>query len=255
MRKFYLLIALFMILMSSCEKIDSSLIGNWGLTESKFIITANEDFTFVDVFGSSWEGIIKIDNKEFDPSLFRYYFDNVWPQYQLVMQELKFGFLGPQLEVRYQGIRYILDKTYTFSVADGVFKADGIAKYKDKSITVHVDLTMPKKELKKGDQFSVRSAYGYIPYSKLEFNDGGKLQTDFLTGDILEKLSGTWSVNDNKLNISVKKYSNHTFQYSMNANSLLLSQDKITEESYPSYISPFAGKISRITYQALYMRE
>jgi len=41
----------------------------------------------------------------------------------------------------------------------------------------------------------------------------------------------------------------------MNANSLLLSKDKTTEEMVPPHISLFAGKISRITYQALYMRE
>ncbi len=46
-----------------------------------------------------------------------------------------------------------------------------------------------------------------------------------------------------------------TFRYDMNANSLLLSKDKITEEAEPPHISPFSGKISRITYQALYMRE
>ncbi len=64
----------------------------------------------------------------------------------------------PILTVGYQGIMYILEEASTFKIAEGT------AKYEDKSITVHVDLTMPKIALKKGDQFSVHDAYRYIPY-------------------------------------------------------------------------------------------
>ena len=256
MKKLLFLFLLVSLVLTSCEKIDSSLIGNWELTESKYVITAGEDFTFVDVYGSSWQGTIKIADKEFDPSEFRYYFNNVWVQEQFSSQELRFTFAGPELEINHLGTRYFLKTGYVLNIGSGVFKADGTATYQDKSITVHVDLTMPKVELKKGDQFSVRDAYRYIPYNKLGFDSGGKLRTDFLVGDIVEILSGKWSVNNNQLNISVKNYStNDTYQYEMNANSLLLSKDKTTKEMDPPHISPFSNKISKITYQALYMRE
>lgn len=255
MKKLLSLFLLISIILTSCEKIDSSLIGNWELAESKYVITANEDFTFFDVFGSPWQGTIKIDNKEFNPSLFNYYFDNSTGQSHFASQELLFTFMGPILAVEYQGVMYILEEASTLKIAEGIYKTEGTATYQDKSITVNLDLVMPKVEMKKGDQFSVRDAYRYIPYTRLGFDDGGKLQTDFLSGDIMERLSGKWSVNDNQLNISVKNRSNHTYQYQMNANSLMLSQDKTTEEMEPPHISPFANKISRITYQALYMRE
>lgn len=255
MKKWLPLFLFLSFALASCENTAPSLAGNWELTESKYIITAGEDFTFVDVFGAPWAGTIKIDDKEFNPSLFNYYFDNSTGQNHFASQELLFTFMGPILAVGYQGVMYILEEASTFKIAEGMYQVEGTAKYQDKSITVHLDLTMPKIALKKGDRFSVRDAYRYIPYSKLGFDGGGKLRTDFLSGDILERLSGKWSVNNDQLNISVKDRSNDTYQYQMNANSLMLSQDKTTEKMEPPHISPFAGKISRITYQALYMKE
>ncbi|MDO5523331.1 MAG: hypothetical protein Q4G48_04720 [Bacteroidia bacterium] len=239
----------------SCEKIDSSLTGNWQLSESKYVITANEDFTFVDVFGAPWQGAIKIDDEEFDASLFRYYFNNVRGQIQLASPDLILTFAGPKLEVHRNGATYMLNNGYTLDIAEGMFNADGTATYEGKSIRVHIDLVMPRVELKKGEQFSVHDAYRHIPYEKLSFNNGGKLQTDFLTGDILETKPGKWNSNGSQLIISVKNRATDIYRYDMNVNSLLLSKDKTTKEGTPPHISPFATKISKITYQALYMRE
>lgn len=255
MKKIVSLFLFASLILTSCEKIDSSLIGNWKLAESKYLITAAEDFTFVDVYGSSWQGIIKIDNKEFNPSLFNYYFDSSTGQNHFASQELLFTFMGPILVVRYQNTEYLLEKENTFNIKDGIYKTEGTAAFQDESIEVYLDLTMPKVPLKKGEQFSVRDAYNNIPYYRLMINGSGKLQTDYIVGDIIETLSGKWNTDNNNLNISVKNRAKDAYQYDMNANSLLLSKDKTTEEMNPPHISPFTDKISKITYQALYMRE
>lgn len=255
MKKIVSLFLLASLILTSCEKTDSSFIGNWETVSYKQIITAREDFTFIDVYGSPWQGTIKIDDKEFDPSLFNYFFDNSTGLNHFGSQELTFTFMGPILIINYQGKEYSLQKENTFNITEGTYKIDGTAIYQDQSIKVHLDLTMPKVPLKKGEQYSVNGGYRYIPYYKLRFDGGGKLRADFLTGDIMERLSGKWSANDGQLSISVKNHAKDTYKYDMNANSLLLSKDKITEEANPPYISPFTNKISRITYQALYMRE
>ena len=57
-----LMVILFISLfITSCERIDTDLVGEWKLSETSFSITANQDFIFYDPFKSPWQGIIIID--------------------------------------------------------------------------------------------------------------------------------------------------------------------------------------------------
>jgi hypothetical protein len=132
---------------------------------------------------------------------------------------------------------------------------DGTAKYQDRTLQIAIELTMPKVELKKGAQFLVKDGYNFMPYRHLWLNNGGKLQTDYLTGDIMDRLSGKWNISDNKININLKNRASDIYQYRFNNDKLLLSKEKNTKEQLPHHISPFADKISNTTYQALYTRE
>lgn len=256
MKKLLSLILFISLFLTSCEKTDSSLIGSWRLNETNYLITANQDFTFTNVFGSPWQGTIKIDNTNLNPATFNYYFENVWGQTLFASENVSFTFSGiNRIEIYYENALYIFEKEYTFDIPAGLFKANGTAKYQDKTIQIAIDLTMPKVELKEGRQFSVKDGYNFMPYRHLWLNSGGKLQTDYLTGDIMDRLSGKWSVNNNHVTIDLKDRTNDTYQYQFNDNTLLLSEEKTTKEQLPHHISPFADKISNVTSRALYTRE
>ncbi|HBG80469.1 MAG TPA: hypothetical protein DDW74_07070 [Porphyromonadaceae bacterium] len=256
MKKLLSLFLLISLILISCEKIDSSLIGSWRLNETNYLITANQDFTFTNVFGSPWKGTIKIDNKNLNPMLFNYYFENVWGQTLFASENVSFTFAGPnRLEIYYENALYLLEKEYIFNISTGLFKVDGTAKYQDRTLQIAIELTMPKVELKKGAQFLVKDGYNFMPYRHLWLNNGGKLQTDYLTGDIMDRLSGKWNISDNKININLKNRASDIYQYRFNNDKLLLSKEKNTKEQLPHHISPFADKISNTTYQALYTRE
>ena len=71
-------------------------------------------------------------------------------------------------------------------------------------------------------------------------------------GDIVDNLSGNWSVDNNQITISTEKFNSNTYQYNLNGETLYLIKKKIEGKDAPSNISPFADKISNITYQAKY---
>ena len=244
------------LVFTSCEKTDSSLVGSWRLNETNYLITANQDFTFTNVFGSAWKGTIKIDNTNLNPTLFNYYFENAWGQTLFASENASFTFAAPnRLEIYYENAVYLLEEEYIFDISTGLFKVDGTARYQDRTIQIAIELTMPKVELKKGGQFLVKDGYNLMPYRHLWFNGGGKLQTDYLTGDILDRLSGKWNTRDNRVTVDLKNRTSDIYQYRFNSDKLLLSKEKNTKEQLPHHISPFADKISDITYQALYTRE
>lgn len=244
---------LFSFVIISCERIDSDLIGNWTLTERSYLITASQDFTFNDLFGEPWQGTILIDDEEFNTSSFTYRFYNVWPTNQFSSRsgELVFIFFDPKLEIYLNGDYYMLD-SYEFDIASGIFNAEGIANGNDKSLQVKVNAIMPKISMKKGEQAVVKVESHRASYTNLEFKNGGKLQTDYLMVDIMDRLSGKWSVKNDRITLSVEKYENDTYQYNFNGNELILSKDNITRDEIPFHLSPFADKLSNITYHAVY---
>lgn len=254
MKKIYLTIALTLFLVAtSCEKTDSSLVGNWRLSETGYTITANEDFTLTDVFGSPWRGTIQIDGATLDPASFAYHFNNVWGQNQLSSQEAAFVFAGPRLEIDYKGKTFIMKEEYVFDILSGVFKVDGTAVHQNQSLTVRIDVTMPQTALQKGQQITVRDGYRYIPYNNLRLQNSGKLQADYLTGDIVEQKSGKWSVDNAQITIRLKEFSDDVYEYKTSGNSLLLFKDKTSAENLPGHISPFSAKIEKITYRAVFV--
>lgn len=236
----------------SCEKIDTDIVDNWKLNEKSYLITANQDFTFYDPFSKPWEGTIMIDDEVFDASSFTYYFENVWGSTNFVSDDLMITFSGPHLLVNFNnGEKYMLE-SYEFDIPNGVFKAEGMANNGNKSIQVKVDATMSKVPIKKGEQVVVTDAYHTTPYLKINLNKKGKLQTDYLIGDIVEIISGKWSVKNDRITLSPEKHSSDTYQYNLKGNTLYLFKNNIFGEAIPSNISPFADKISNITYQATY---
>lgn len=246
----------FLLLLSitilSCEKIDTEIAENWELNEKYYLITANQDFTFHNPFSKPWEGTIMIDGEKLDASSFTYYFENVWGSTNFVSDGLMITFFGPHLLINFNnGEKYMLE-SYEFDIPSGVFKAEGMAGNDNKSIQVKVDVTMPRVPIKKGEQVVVTDVYHTTPYLKLKLNKKGKLQTDYLVGDIVEIISGKWSVKNDRITLSPEKYSSDTYQYGLKGNTLYLFNDNISGDAIPSNILPFADKISNITYQATY---
>ena len=246
------LLLLLSIAFLSCEKTDADIVGNWELDEKTYMITANQDFTFHNPFSQPWEGTIVIGDEEFGPSSFTYYFENVWGSANFVSDGLIITLSGPHLFVYFNnGEKYMLE-SYEFDIANGVFKAEGMASNENKSIQVKVDATMPKVLIKNGEQVMVIDTYHTIPYLKLNLNKKGKLQTDYLMGDIVDVIQGKWSVKNDRITLSPEKHDSDTYQYNLKGNSLYLFKDNISGEAIPSNISPFADKISNIAFQATY---
>lgn len=243
-------ILLFSFLFISCEKIDSDLVGEWHLNKANFLITANQDFVFHDLFGKFWQGTISINNEEFDPESFSYHAYNIGP-FELGSNDLQFAFLGPQLEIMLRGERYMLD-SYEFDILSGIFKADGMAKGNDHSIHVKVNTTMPKIEVRRGERITVKDGYRNMPYMNIWFKDGGELQIDYLIEDIMDILSGKWNVKNNRITLSLKEHKDDTYQYNYNGNELILTKDNISKEDLPSHLAPYAEKISNTTFVATY---
>lgn len=253
---------LFIAFLSGCEKIDSSLIGSWNLNETRYVITPNRDFTFIDVFGSPWQGTVTIDDAGLDAAAFHYAFNNEGGQRILVSKDIYITFSGNKvLIINYRKLTYVLEEEYIFDLLSGILKVEGIAQNFDKnndenkSIAVSIDMEMPKIALKKGEQYAVKEGNRLIPYNTIRFKAGGKLQTDYLIGDIVERLDGKWSVNNDVIAIQTKGKPAGTYTYQLRNNMLLFSQDKITEEAAPSHLAPFNNNISTITYQAVYKKE
>lgn len=256
------ILVLFIALLGGCEKTDSSLIGSWNLDETRYVIMPNRDFTFTDVSGSPWQGTVTIDNVELDAADFRYGFNNDGGQWILASKDAFITFSGNNIWIiNYRKLTYVLEKEYIFDLLSGVFKVEGIAQNFDKndvenqSVSVSIDMKMPKVALKKGEQFAVKRGSRLIPYNIIRFNASGKLQTEYLIGDIAELLAGKWRVNNNVITIQPEGKSAETYTYQLRDNMLLFSLDKITEENAPPHLAPFSNNISKITYQAVYKKE
>lgn len=249
-----LMVILFIYLfMTSCEKIDRDLVGEWKLSETSYSITANQDFIFYDPFKSPWQGTIIIDDEEYDVSSFIYYYDNAFGSTQFISEDLRFTFFGPYLHIELKdGDGYVID-SYEFNISKGEFNAEGIATNDNKSIQVNVETHMPNIPMKKGEELWVRGAFfSIVPYLTLNLQTKGKLLVDYLMGDIAENLSGNWSVDNNQITISTEKFSSNTYQYNLNGVTIYLIKSKIEGKDAPSNISPFADKINNIKYQAKY---
>lgn len=56
-----LMASIIAVFCTACEKTDSGLYGTWELAQSNYSVTAGSDFTFSDLFGSSWKGTVMLD--------------------------------------------------------------------------------------------------------------------------------------------------------------------------------------------------
>ena len=150
------------------------------------------------------------------------------------------------------GDGYVID-SYEFNISNGEFNAEGIATNDNKSIQVYIETHMPNIPMKKGEELWVKGAFFNItPYLTLNLQKRGKLLVDYLMGDIVESLSGNWSVDNNQITISTEKFNNNTYQYNLNGETLHLIKNNVLGKDVPSNISPFADKINNIKYQAKY---
>ena len=75
-------------IITSCERIDTDLVGEWKLSETSYSITANQDFILYDPYRPQWQGTILIDDEEYDISSFSYYFDNAFGSTQFISEDL-----------------------------------------------------------------------------------------------------------------------------------------------------------------------
>lgn len=148
---------------------------------------------------------------------------------------------------------YFTLESYEFDILSGIFKADGIAEGNKKSVSVKVDVTIPKINVKEGEQIMVKDGYYRMPYRNIWFKSGGKLQVDYLVGDIMDRTSGKWNVKDSRITLSVKNYDDATYQYNLKGNELILfREENLSKENLPHHISPYIDKINRLAYVATY---
>lgn len=242
----------------SCEKIDSELTGSWQLKETYYLITPDEDFTFYDLFGDPWQGDISINDISLDAASFTYYYDNSGPTTQLSSNEAAIRFFGPELGIEYLTEQYMMD-SYIFDIHTGIFKADGTAtgifNAEGKAIEVKIDLTMPKMELKKSEQVRVKDGYRTIPFSRLWLYANGKMDTDYLRGDIMEQISGRWSADNGKVTLSPNKVGNSVYCYAIDGNTLQFSRKEESDDSLPLNLSPYRDKVEKIIFCADYIRQ
>lgn len=223
------------------------------------MITPNQDFTFYNLFDKPWKGEIKINDTPLDVSSFSYYYDNSRPGNLLASNEVSFIFMEPKLFVEYLGEMYILDINI-FDVQAGIFNAEGTAtgifQTEGQSLQVKIDLFMPKMEMKQGEQVRVIDGYLNIPYHKLRLHPNGKMDTDFLTGDIMEQISGRWSVKSSHVTFFPDKGKESVYRYSINGNQLILSRELDSDiATLSSNLSPYRGKLEKIIFCADYTRE
>ena len=260
MKHFFLFATLILtsLLFLSCEKIDNELTGSWQLKETYYLIRPNEDFTFYNVFGDPWQGEISINGAPFNASSFTYYFDNSWPTTQLTSNETTIRFFGPELDIEYLAERYVMN-SYIFDIQAGLFKAEGTAtgifNAEGKTIEVKIDLTMPKMELKQGQQVRVKDGYLNMPYHKLWLRSNGKMDTDYLRGDIMEQISGRWSADNGKVTLSPNKVGNSVYCYAIDGNTLQFSRKEESDDSLPLNLSPYRDKVEKIIFCADYIRQ
>lgn len=260
MKHFLLFVTLLLTsLLLSCDKIDSDLTGKWQLNETYYLITPNQDFTFYNLFGEPWQGEISINETSLDPSSFSYFYDNSRPGNRLASNEVSFTFMGPKLLVECVGEMYVLDINVC-DVQSGIFKAEGTAtgifNTEGLSLQVKIDLSMPKMELKQGEQIRVKDGYLNMAYHTLWLHANGKMETDFLVGDIMDQLSGRWSVQHDQLNLSSEKESKGLYRYSINGNQLQLSRELASDiASLPSNLSPYRDQLEEVIFCADYTRE
>lgn len=260
MKHFLLFVTLLLTsLLLSCDKIDSDLTGKWQLNETYFLITPNQDFTFYNLFDKPWKGEIKINDTTLDVSSFSYYYDNSRPGNLLASNEVRFIFMEPKLLIEYLGEMYILDINI-FDVQTGIFNAEGTAtgifQTEGQSLQVKIDLSMPKMEMKQGEQVRVKDGYHNIPYHKLRLHPNGKMDTDFLMGDIMEQISGRWSVKSSHVTLFPDKKNESVYRYSINGSQLILSRELDSEiATLSSNLSPYRGKLEKIIFCADYTRE
>lgn len=246
-------------LLLSCEKIDSDLTGSWQLKKTYYLITPNQELTFHNPFGEPWQGEISINETVLDAASFTYYFDNSWPGNLFASEEVSFTFSGPKLLVEYIGGLYELEIN-SFDIETGIFKAEGTAtgifNTVGQSIQVKIDATMPKMNLKQGEQIQVKDSYFYMPYRKLWLHANGKMKSEFLIGDIMDHLSGRWSAQHNELTLSPEKESTGLYRYSINGNQLQLSRELASDiASLPSNLSPYRDQLEKVIFCADYTRE
>lgn len=246
-------------LLLSCDKIDSDLTGKWQLNETYFLITPNQDFTFYNLFDKPWKGEIKINDTTLDVSSFSYYYDNSRPGNLLASNGACFTFMESKLLVEYVGEMYVLDINI-FDVQSGIFKAEGTAtgifQTEGQSLQVKIDLSMPKMEMKQGEQVRVKDGYHNIPYHKLRLHPNGKMDTNFLMGDIMEQISGRWSVKSSHVTFFPDKGNESVYRYSINGNQLILSRELDSDiATLSSNLSPYRGKLEKIIFCADYTRE
>ncbi len=247
------------LLLLSCDKIDSDLTGKWQLNETYYLITPNQELTFYNPFGEPWQGEISINDSPLDVSSFTYYFDNSWPGNLFASEEVSFKFSGPKLLIEYNGELYELEIN-SFDIETGIFKAEGTAtgifNTVGQSIQVKIDATMPKMNLNQGEQIRVKDSYFNMLYRKLRLHTNGKMETDFLIGDIMDQISGRWSVKNNHVTLSPEKESESVYRYSINGNHLQLSREVGSDiASLPSNLSPYRDKLEKIIFYADYTRE
>ena len=133
----------------------------------------NQDFTFYNLFDKPWKGEIKINDTTLDVSSFSYYYDNSRPGNLLASNEACFTFMESKLLVEYVGEIYVLDIN-NFDIQSGIFKAEGTAtgifQTEGQSLQVKIDLSMPKMEMKQGEQVRVKDGYFNVPYHKLRLH-------------------------------------------------------------------------------------
>ena len=249
-----LTILYFTFLTISCEKVDKDIAGEWQLSESYYTITAKEDFSFYDPFNAPWSGTISIDDKVMNASDFIYSYDNTRGNTILSSKDAMIVFNPHELIFESNdNQRYILG-TYEFDMQLGVLKAKGTATDNNKSIAIDINASIPKTDISAGESKKLKDAFHTISYLYLDLHKNGTLNIDYLTGDIVNRVSGKFNTDNDNITLSPKGHDTRKYKYGMTDNTLCLFNEGVNVKQLPQQLEAFANKIDNITFVAEYTR-
>lgn len=242
---------------ASCSdgELRNDLSGNWELTNMEYVITPKQDFQFRNVFGQPWVGTINVNGEGMDVSKFNYGFDNVWGLEVLSSENIRFYPVhSTYMEIDYNNTTYKFDNTFVFSLTDGKFIAEGTAVANNgNKLPFSINLTLPLIQMQKDIEVSVMDGYHRYPYRTLEFGKSGKLQSDYLVGDIMNEIAGKWNISYNRLKIDTEYDKNDLYDFLVDENVLVLYRE-CKQNELPQYIGVSHDKIEKVVYRATYKR-
>jgi hypothetical protein len=211
--KYFLFTFCAALMLFSCQKDEprdtsfSAVYGSWKKVEEKYLITTNQDYSFLDLYDTPWTGMMTVNGDEVDFDDLMFYGNNTG-NVRLASNVVSFTFSVLNIQIRYNNKLYILTKLFTFDKSTGQFIVDNQPVTELSSgdqIIVNLNIHAQNRLLERGVEYKISTAgTSDMPYTQLSFTDKGDLSGTILwQGDVASALQGEWYV---KPNILVMKY-------------------------------------------------